>query len=85
MYTTVTQSVSLAVMALLFWTLTNIGLYYDQQSSALASELGRCVAGLALYQPVLSISQPAFTAWMVSSLATALALSFSTPERKKTE
>jgi alkylglycerol monooxygenase len=85
MFSTVSQPVSLGVMAFLFWTLTNIGLYYDNNSKALPSEIGRCVTALALHQPVLSLSPSVFTAWTVSSLGTALALNFYTPERRKTE
>ena len=85
MFRTVSQPVSLGVMAFLFWTLTNIGLYYDNNSKALPSEIGRCVTALALYQPVLSLSPSVFTVWTVTSLGTALALNFYTPEKRKAE
>ena len=80
--TSVTQSVSLGLMFLLFWSLTNIGLYYDNNSKALASEVARCVTALCLSQPLTSVSASAFSCWLLASLITALALTFFTKQTK---
>ena len=80
--------VAMAMMLFIMWSLTTIGYYYDAKPQALGLEVARCVFSLAAYQslapgaPWVSLSPPAFTAWMGASLAMAVTLSMVTGARK---
>jgi len=83
-------AVNIALMIFILWTLANIGFFYDGYSTALTSELSRCVVSL-LYIQVLNkqgwtftkMSFNMFNGWMLASLGLASLFSLVSYNDKK--
>ena len=87
-----TPVVCLAFMVFILWTLTNIGYYYDGNTSAVKMEMSRCVLSLVMYQVLgledwsqATISSQAFNTWFLTSLLMASAISFMCNQNAKTK
>jgi len=75
--TQMSQSLVLAVMVFIIWTLTSVSLHYDRDPLVTKVEVSRCLLSLAMYRYMggwqgSTISPVFFTVWITASLAVTL-------------
>ena len=71
------QSLVLAVMVFIIWTLTSVSLHYDRDPLVTKVEVSRCLLSLAMYRYMggwqgSTISPVFFAVWITASLAVTL-------------